>query len=427
MEEVIKIFKQIQNTNSTNEKKAIIATHKNNELLKKCLIFLLDSNIQTGLSSKKISKKVSKAEYILPTFEDVMTYLQNHNTGTDYDISMIQGFINEQPEEYRDFYVKFVTKKFKIGCDKKVVNMVIPNLIPTFDVMLGTPLEKCALKVNEPISISQKLNGTRCCFVGDKCMTRQGKEYTGLQHIVNDLISMGYKNMFVDGELRYKNQEGLSDSKSFQVGTGIAMSKDKNKSQLKLIVFDIFPLEEFLSGKSTLSYFDRKHTYLKKFAEDLKKYPTENLELVPIFYEGTDHTQIWKWLDYAEDHDYEGCMLNLDTPYECKRVKTLIKVKKFFDISLRVINIEEGTGRNKNKLGALVCKYYDNTVKVGTGFSDEQRIYYWNNQNEILNSIIDVKYKEITVDKKTGLKSLQFPVYLSKRDPSDKPLPDDEV
>ena len=100
MEEVIKIFKQIQNTNSTNEKKAIIATHKNNELLKKCLIFLLDSNIQTGLSSKKISKKVSKAEYILPTFEDAMTYLQNHNTGTDYDISMIQGFINEQPEEY---------------------------------------------------------------------------------------------------------------------------------------------------------------------------------------------------------------------------------------------------------------------------------------------------------------------------------------
>lgn len=148
---------------------------------------------------------------------------------------------------------------------------------------------------------------------------------------------------------------------------------------------------------------------------------------MPIFYEGTDHTQIWKWLDYAEDHDYEGCMLNLDTPYECKRVKTLIKVKKFFDISLRVINIEEGTGRNKNKLGALVCKYYDNTVKVGTGFSDEQRIYYWNNPNEILNSIIDVKYKEITVDKKTGLKSLQFPVYLSKRDPSDKPLPDDEV
>ena len=85
-----------------------------------------------------------------------------------------------------------------------------------------------------------------------------------------------------------------------------------------------------------------------------------------MVYEGFDHKEIWKWLDYAEAHDWEGCMLNLDTPYECKRTKNLIKVKKFYDVSLRVIGSEEGTGRNKGKLGALVCKYYDNTVKIGS-------------------------------------------------------------
>lgn len=311
-----------------------------------------------------------------------------------------------------------------MGCDKKVVNKVIPGLIPTFDVMLGTPIEKCKIKPNEPISISRKLNGTRIAFVGNKCMTRQGKEYTGLEHIISDLKNMGYENMFVDGELLYKNKEGLSDSEAFQKGTGIAMSKSDDKSQLKLVVFDIFPLEEFWSGKSKLSYLNRKHTYLKQFAENLKNNPTENLELVPIVYEGTDHTQIWKWLDYAEEHDWEGCMVNLDTPYECKHVKTLIKVKKFFDISLRVIDIEEGTGRNKGKLGAIVCRYYNNTVNVGSGFTDEQRVYYWQHKDEILNHIVDVKYKEVTSDKKTGLKSLQFPIYLGIR--FDKSVPDDE-
>lgn len=425
MKEVIKIFKQIQNTSSLNEKKILIKNNKDNELFKKCLVFLLDSNIQTGLSEKKITKKVRKSEYILPTFEDVMQYLQSHNTGTDDDISIIQAFIDEQPEEYYGFYTEMVTKKFRLGCDKKVVNSVISGLIPTFDVMLGTPLEKCKLSPNEPISISRKLNGTRCCFIGNKCMTRQGKEYKGLEHIVDDLINMGYENMFVDGELLYKNKEGLSDSEAFQKGTGIAMSKDNDKSQLKLVVFDIFPLDEFWSGKSKLSYFNRKHTYLKQFTENLKNNPTENLEIVPTFYEGTDHSEIWKWLDYAENHDWEGCMLNLDTPYECKRVKTLIKVKKFFDTSLQVTDVEEGTGRNKGRLGAIVCKYYDNTVNCGSGFSDEQRDYYWKHKDEIVGKIVDVKYKEVTTDNKTGLRSLQFPVFLGTR--FDKSIPDDEI
>ena len=94
LEEVIKLFKQIQETSSTNDKKTIIATNKDNELFKKCLVFLLDGNINTGLSAKKIKKKVMKREYILPTFEDVMKYLAQNNTGTDNDISMIQAFLN---------------------------------------------------------------------------------------------------------------------------------------------------------------------------------------------------------------------------------------------------------------------------------------------------------------------------------------------
>ena len=429
MEEVIKIFEQIKNTSSTNDKKGIIAVNKDNELFMKCLMFLLDSNIVTGISDKKLHKD---SVFILgyaecKTFEELIDYLKQNNTGTDYDIRTVRSFIEKQPIEYRDFYSQMITKKYRLGCDKKVVNGVIPGLIPIFDVMLGTPIEKCKLKPNESISISRKLNGTRCAFVGDKCMTRQGKEYKGLEHIINNLRDMGYENMFVDGELLYKNKEGLSDSEAFQKGTGIAMSKDGDKSQLKLVVFDMFPLDEFYSGKSKLSYFDRKHTYLKEFSEKLKQHTTENLELVQIVYEGINHSKIWKWLDYAENHDWEGCMVNTDSLYECKRTKTLMKVKKFFDVSLRVLDVEEGTGRNKGRLGAIVCKYYDNIVKCGSGFSDEQRDYYWHHKDEILDKIVDIKYKEITTDKKTGLKSLQFPTFICIRDSSDKPIPDDEI
>ena len=147
----------------------------------------------------------------------------------------------------------------------------------------------------------------------------------------------------------------------------------------------------------------------------------ENLEVVEMFYDGYEHSEIWKWLDYAEEHDYEGCIVNLDACYECKRTKSLLKVKRFYTYDLEVVGVEEGTGRNKGTLGALVVQYKNNTVNVGSGFTDEERRYYWNNQDEIIGRVIEVKFKEITVDKKTGLESLQFPVYVQRREMGKEP------
>ena len=93
MNEVIKIFNQIQETSSLNDKKAIIAANKDNELFKKCLVFLLDGNINTGISNKKINKKVKPSSELAPyylcrnsTFEEVMDYLIKNNTRTVSDI-----------------------------------------------------------------------------------------------------------------------------------------------------------------------------------------------------------------------------------------------------------------------------------------------------------------------------------------------------
>lgn len=427
MEKVIILFKQIQKTSSLNDKKSIIIANKDNELFKECLKFLLDSNIVTGISTKKINKKVSPSSEIAPyylcvnsTFKDVMNYLKTNNTGKDDDIYEIQAFLSGH-EDNRKFYEEMITKRFRLGADEKLVNKCIPGLIQTFDVMLGTPIDKVKLKGNEWISISKKLNGCRCAFVGDKCMTRQGKEYKGLDHIISDLHKIGLKNYFVDGELLYKNKEGLSDSEAFQKGTGIAMSKDFDKTNLKFVVFDMFPLEEFWQGKSKLSYNQREKMYLNELRKDIVCFPIYNIETVPKCYEGTDHSQIWKWLDYAEENDWEGIILNLDTPYECKRTKNLIKVKKFMSCDIKCIGVEEGSGRNKGTLGALVCDYKGNKVNVGSGFSDEVRKRIWQYPEDIIGKIITVKYKEETKNKDGGI-SIQFPVFetvrFDKNDPS---------
>ena len=60
MNEVIRIFTEIQNTAGLNDKKNIIRQHSNNELFKECLIFLLDTNIVTGIAEKKLTKPETK-------------------------------------------------------------------------------------------------------------------------------------------------------------------------------------------------------------------------------------------------------------------------------------------------------------------------------------------------------------------------------
>lgn len=416
MKEVIKIFNQIQETSSLNDKKAIIAANKDNELFKKCLAFLLDGNVITGLSAKKIKKKVIKSEYILPTFEDVMKYLNQNNTGTDNDISMIQAFLDEYKED-REFYEQMITKSFRLGADSKVVNSVIPGLIPTWEVMLGTSIEHCKLPENTWFSLSQKLNGNRCTYYNGDFYTRQNKKYIGLNHIKEDIEKIpNAKDYVFDGELIYKNNEGLSDSSAFQKGTGIANNKSDNKEELKLVLFDVLSREEFDNKISKDTYKIRKQHLL-----GLKQFETENIEIVQMFYEGTDQSEIWKWLDYCEQHDMEGCMLNLDTPYECKRTKSLMKIKKFYDFDLQIVGYEEGTGRNKGRLGAFVVDYKGNQVKVGSGYSDEERVNFWNDRDKYIGRVITVKYKEISKDKKTGLESLQFPVYCGVRELGKEP------
>ena len=419
MEEVIKIFKQIQDTSSINDKKAIITTNKDNELFKKCLVFLLDGNVITGISDKKIHKKVEPSSELAPyylcrhsTFEEVIDYLNKNNTGTDADIYEIQAFLYGH-EDDREFYEQMITKSFRLGADAKLVNKCIPNLIPTFEIQLGTSIEKCKLVDGTYISISHKMNGTRCVFLNGQMKSRQNKLYSGLDHIIEDIKKLGLENFFIDGELVYKNEEGLSDSDAFQKGCSIAMSKDNDKSQLKLVVFDIFPKEEFLDLHTSKKTYKERRKDLDKLEESIIASDVTNLSVVERLYEGTDHSQIWKWLDYAdEDMGWEGIMINLDTPYECKRTKNLIKVKRFFEKDLRCTKVNiAATGKYKGIMGSITCNYFDNTVDVGSGFNDSQREYFANHPEEIIGKIVSVKYKEETQNKDGG-KSLQFPVYM---------------
>ena len=430
--EFLNFVGEITSTSSILDKKAIIRKYSESKLVKDCLLFLLDNNIKTGISKKKIEKEciplsgVEVKNYY--NISQVMDYLKSNNTGKDIDIVVVQNYLCAKEKEglnepYIQVLSDLITKSLKLGVDTKIVNDVIHGLVPTFDVMLGTAFENADFKEGSYFYLTRKLNGTRCIYYKGKLYSRQGKEYTGLEHIITcikDVLRKEHRevnDVVFDGELLLDNSDGkYSDSEAFQIGTGIANSKDKDKSALIYMVFDILPVSCFESKECNQVYAERLKGR-QRLSEIVTQ--TDPVQFLPVLYAGIDSNKIWEWLEYAEKNDWEGVMLNLNTSYEFKRTKNLIKIKKFYTMDLPVLNIERGTGRNKDRLGALICEYKDNIVKVGSGFSDEFRDHAWIDPSIIVGKIVEVKYKEKTTNKFNG-ESLQFPVFVRIRDDKTK-------
>lgn len=424
-------FKTLQETSSRLEKEAFLKSKENVQTFKTVLKFIVDPMIVTGINTSKIKKDVNYTVHTEKFYdyriENFLKYFEENNTGRDIDIAYVNHYIEKLIEGeglcYEAVLEKFlkdiVTKSLRLGVSVTTCNKIYgKDFIKTLDVMLGTSIENCKIPEYAWISISHKLNGTRCFYYKGHLYSRQGKEFTGCEHIIKDIQTMmsptNYKDYVFDGELLLKDDGILTDSERFQKGTGIANSKKENKSELKLVLFDLLKTTEFENGKSLLTYKMRL-PILKMFNKIIDDYKLNNIDVVEFLYQGTDHNEINKALEYAEEHDWEGVMVNLDTPYECRRTKNLIKVKKFYTYDLKVIKVEAGTGRNENRVGKFIVDFKGNEVGVGSGLSDEQRIYYWEHPEEIIGRVIEVRYKEVTKNK-DGTESLQFPTFVSVRE-----------
>lgn len=406
---------ELQSITSTKEKQEFLIKNRCDdfdELLK----FLLDPSVVTGLDKKKIKRGVINNEwYVHPhDLSQALSYIKSNNTGRDMDIATCCIFI-EDNLSYKDFLESIFTKSLKLGVNIKLVQKAYgKDFIHVHEVQLGSGRDKLRLKPNEEFFITRKLNGVRCTYANGKLISRQGTVFKGLDHIASVLKEVeayiGGGAWTFDGELINNNDGSLSDNDNFRLGTGIINSDSADKSNIKLVLFDVLPTKEFLEGESKANYKERREMLTGiSYWLGQKSYPS--VEVTPLLYHGTDPNKIEEWLAYADAHDYEGCMVNKNAPYQCKRTTNLIKIKSFKHSDLRIVDCLEGDGKYKGVLGAFVVDYKGNTVHVGSGFSDQQRIDYWGDRDNLIGKICQVKYKETSKDKNTGLESLQFPVF----------------
>lgn len=425
LEEVIKILKEIQSTSSKNEKQSIITANQDNKLFKQCLVFLLDSQIVTGISKKKYNKitiNTSDWEHkdIAEEFCFLLDYIRNNNTGKDDDVIMCKIWCYGLGEEIQTFTEGMITKSIKLGCDTKTVNKAIPGLIEVYETQQAYPLsDKNMPKDGEWFSLSEKINGTNCGIKNGECISRQGKPFSNMNHIVEEIKQFGLSDMYVNGELVRMNVDNIPDDENFQKSVSIINSDAMDKTEIGFIFYEVLTMDEFASGKSVLTYKQRLQKYFE-INEKIKELGLKYIKFINHFYAGTNKAEIQKWLDYADSHNMEGCMLNKDTHWENKRNNGICKVKSFKHCDVRCKDVVIGDGKYSDTLGKIVCDYKGFDLGVGSGFTDEQRKEYWEHPERIVGKIVTVKYKCETKNQNGGI-SVQFPTFCVVREDKTEP------
>jgi DNA ligase-1 len=415
---VINIFKQLSSTSSRIDKERILSENKDNELFLNILNFVYNPYILTGLSDKKINKNINITIQINPVLEDInqaMKYLEVNNSGRDIDIVNIQHFIRSHSgKDIQEFLKQIFTKNLKVGITADTINKIIPNYIKVFDVMLAKKYDDYKEKVKgKDFILTKKLDGNRLVVIKEngvvKSFTRQGNQYEGLEEIESDIKNLPYDYIVFDGELIADIESGTTNE-IYAETTSKARQKGKNKTGLLFHIFDTLLLDEFQKGYSKEKAITRKN----KLSFIFNNYNLPHCREVKPLYIGNDLSQIEVWKEYAKEQCWEGLMLNLDTPYVCKRTDTILKIKVMQTADLKILGFEEGTGKNIGRLGALIVNYKGFRVGVGTGLTDYDRDYIWNHKNEYLNKIAEIKYFEESKNQDGGI-SLRFPVYVKLR------------
>lgn len=418
MENYIKVLTTLRSTNSRVEKEQILSQATEElDYFRDILIYTYDQSLVYGVN-KNILNKIHPSKGTPSTTNSWELFKSLINSLLDSRVertTRIQEFANSITEsDWNNLYKLILLKNLDCGVGistaKKFVSLNIfsVSLCQTIESLKEFDTSKNNRWVVEP-----KLDGVRCLAVirEGNCtlFSRNGKTLENFPHI-NHRLTVEFQRtpmVVLDGELTSNNFQSLMKK---------LYSKNIDSSQTldtSYHIFDAIPYPDFFSGKSDIPYFVRR-----RILDRLVTQPSDCIEVVPTYRFSTT-VGLESFFEDFLDQGFEGAILkDLDSPYLCKRNSYWLKIKPVRDYSLTLISVEEGEGKYRGQCGALVGLYSDGgvefTVSVGTGISDENRIRFWSEREELINSLtkFDISADGFTENKN----SFRFPRFLRLRE-----------
>jgi DNA ligase-1 len=330
-------------------------------------------------------------------------------------------------EQWNGFYRRILIKDLRCGVSEKTINKVAKKFdgkysIPTFTCSLAHDSANHEKKMVGKKQIEIKLDGVRVITIiqGDKVemFSRNGKQFHNFGHIIAEIeaVIKDYPvpyPLVLDGEVMSANFQDLMKQ--------VHRKDGKQSTDAVLHLFDTIPLGCFQNGS-----WDKPQSFRSLITNHWVRDHQATLQ----------HVQALDWEDVdldtlegqerfvalnkqAVEGGYEGVMIkDIDAPYECKRTHAWLKAKPFIEVTLEVKDVEEGTGRNEGRLGAVVCEGTDDgkkiNVNVGSGFSDANRDDFWNSRTDIVGQLVEVRADAVTQNQ-DGTYSLRFPRFKTFR------------
>lgn len=396
MKNVCKIIEKIRNTQSRKEKEQILMKNKDNELLRKVLFYAYDADMKYKIK-KEMDIEGEKHNNYDRIFE-YLDYLSNQSGIDKEEKEHIWSLINGiEDEDIRKLFKCIVLKDLKMGVGIKTINKVFKKtLVKEFKIMLAKPSEHLEqfINKNDEFYVNYKYDGVRCiCEVIDGKITlisRNGEEYDVpfIKKMIKE--SLIANSCTLDGEITFGNND-------LQELMKLMRRKEYTEEHIKMfdeVCYNIFDCLSFNGVNIENKLLSERIKYIPKSINSNKHICYVKYDKIK-----SDINKVYELLDEALELGYEGLILKADKPYVRKKSIDWVKVKKKDNLDVRVIDIEEGKGKYKNKIGALVCEL-DNgkIVRVGSGLTDEFRDYYWKNKNEIIDKYIEIEFMELTKD-----------------------------
>ena len=320
-------------------------------------------------------------------------------------------------DEWNHWYRRILIKDLRCGVTEKTINKFSKIKVPVFECMLADDSKKHESKLKGQVFVEPKLDGVRVIAICDTkkdevvLMSRNGKELVNFPHIntqLYHLLGELDQSWVFDGEIMSADFQSLMKQ--------IHRKGDAQTDDAVLNLFDCMPLHMFQQGECTEPLTKRK-----EWLESFQFGPNfQTIESIPFDLD----KEYDRFMDYNRlciDKGYEGIMIKPQNGvYECKRSSLWLKVKPFIEVSLKVVAVEEGTGRNSGKLGALIVEGTDDgkfiRTNVGSGLTDEDRETFWKDTEKLIGQIVEVRADAVTQNQDAVDEySLRFPRFLRFR------------
>lgn len=371
---------------------------------------------------KKVEEKKGDGKGIRPeAFWEVADKLASRDlTGNAAQTAINFLRMNAREAEWNLWYRRILIKDLRCGISEKTINSVVEKIngdyvIPVFSCQLAHDGANHESKVAGRKMVEVKLDGVRVITIvypsGHVAQySRNGKELVNFEHIKAQFAKHSRllkEPVVFDGEVM---------SSSFQdLMRQVHRKSDVSAEDAVLHLFDILTLKDFQSGRSSIPQSERSaalRVWYNPIRDHLPNVAILGHEIVDLDTKD-GRTQFQAINQRAIEGGYEGIMIkDPEAPYECKRSTAWLKQKPYIEVSLTVIGVEEGTGKNVGRLGALIVEGTDDgkliRTNVGSGLTDADRITYWDNADSIIGNIVEVRADAVTQNQ-DGSYSLRFP------------------